>query len=268
MSDAHQSLRNAIGRVLSARRQRCYVHFARDMISHVGAAQRQLVTAAIRQIFTVDSRQAARVKLGEVVQQLEAPAPKLARLLEGTERTPSTSTTSEGALGEAAHDELVGVARSRDRPALRHADVLAANALARALHVSFRPGRNFAADAFLDEDARAGFHPDDLRTTMTHAVALLHGSEGPGADTTRLAELVSELEAGSAEFRELWARHDVRRKTAGVKRFIHPVLGEIRLDYNAFVVSGAPDQTLVVCHATPATEDERKLVRLAAIAQA
>jgi transposase-like protein len=85
MSDAHQGLKNAIGRVLAARWQRCCVHFARDMTGHVGAAQRQLVTAAIRQIFTAESGTAARVKLGEVVLQLEAPAPKVARLLEGAE---------------------------------------------------------------------------------------------------------------------------------------------------------------------------------------
>ena len=85
MSDAHQGLKNAIGRVLSARWQRCCVHFARDMTGHVGAAQRQLVTAAIRQIFTAESGAAARTKLGEVVEQLEGPAPKVARLLEGAE---------------------------------------------------------------------------------------------------------------------------------------------------------------------------------------
>lgn len=158
--------------------------------------------------------------------------------------------------------------RHVDTPAYllgRHADVLAANDLARALHVSFAPGRNFAADAFLDEEARAGFHPDDLKTTMAHAVALLHGSEGPGADDARLAELITELSTGSAEFRALWARHDVRRKTAGVKRFVHPVVGEIRLDYNAFEVSGADAQTLVVCHAAPGSENERQLQRLAGL---
>ncbi len=85
MSDAHQGLKTAIGRVLTARWQRCCVHFARDMTGHVGAAQRQLVTAAIRQIFTAESGDAARTKLGEVVQQLEGPAAKVARLLEGAE---------------------------------------------------------------------------------------------------------------------------------------------------------------------------------------
>lgn len=85
MSDAHQGLKNAIARVLTARWQRCCVHFARDMTGHVGAAQRQLVTAAIRQIFTAENGKAARTRLGEVVQQLEGPAPKVARLLEGAE---------------------------------------------------------------------------------------------------------------------------------------------------------------------------------------
>jgi putative transposase len=85
MSDAHQGLKNAIGRVLTARWQRCCVHFARDMTGHVGVAQRQLVTAAIRQIFTAESGKAARVKLGDVVEQLTEPAPKVARFLEDAE---------------------------------------------------------------------------------------------------------------------------------------------------------------------------------------
>jgi transcriptional regulator with XRE-family HTH domain len=179
-----------------------------------------------------------------------------------------TGSTTREASDQVIDAALEGLLRRHiDAPAYvlgRHADVLAANALARALHVSFRPGRNFVSDAFLDADARAGFHPEDLEATMAHGVALLHASEGPSADHERLAELISELEV-SPEFRRLWPRHEIRRKTAGAKRFVHPVVGPIRLGYNAFAISGFEGQTLVVCHAKPGSEDERQLVRLGAL---
>jgi transcriptional regulator with XRE-family HTH domain len=173
---------------------------------------------------------------------------------------------------EVVRDELVRLLdRHVDTPAYvlgRHGDVLAANALAQALHVSFRPGRNFIADVFLDDAARAGFHAEDLESTMVHAVALLHASEGPNADEQRLRVLVDELNAGSEEFRRLWPRHDVRRMTSGAKRFAHPVLGDIHLAYDAFTVRGAEDQMLVVCHAAPGSADELGLARLVAPAAA
>jgi putative transposase len=82
VSDAHQGLRNAIARVLSCRWQRCTVHFLRDMLGHCGRAQQPMIATAIRQIFQADDGEQARERLTEVVDRLNAPAPKVARLLE------------------------------------------------------------------------------------------------------------------------------------------------------------------------------------------
>ncbi|MEH1124287.1 MmyB family transcriptional regulator [Micromonospora sp. CPCC 206061] len=42
------------------------------------------------------------------------------------------------------------------------------------------------------------------------------------------------------------ARHDVRAKTAGTKRFHHPMVGELTLGYETFTVNGADGQLLIV----------------------
>jgi transposase-like protein len=48
ISDAHEGLKTAASKVLSATWQRCRVHFMRNALAHVGAKQRQMVAAAIR----------------------------------------------------------------------------------------------------------------------------------------------------------------------------------------------------------------------------
>jgi transposase-like protein len=85
VSDAHEGLKNAIGKVLGCRWQRCSVHFLRDMLGHVQKAQQQMVGAAIRQVFAASSRQEASAILADVVERLEVVAPKVAGLLEAAE---------------------------------------------------------------------------------------------------------------------------------------------------------------------------------------
>jgi putative transposase len=85
VSDAHQGLKNAIAQVLGCPWQRCTVHFTRDMLGHVNRAQQPLVSGAIRQLFHAADGDEARERLGQVVDQLAAPAPKVAELLETAE---------------------------------------------------------------------------------------------------------------------------------------------------------------------------------------
>jgi putative transposase len=55
------------------------------MLGHVAKAQQQMVGAAIRQVFACSDREEAREVLGQVVERLAGPAPKVARLLEEAE---------------------------------------------------------------------------------------------------------------------------------------------------------------------------------------
>jgi putative transposase len=85
VSDAHDGLRRAIAKVLGCPWQRCTVHFLRDMLGHVGKAQQPMIAAAIRGIFQAANLVEARERLGEVLERLAGPAPKVAALLEAAE---------------------------------------------------------------------------------------------------------------------------------------------------------------------------------------
>jgi putative transposase len=85
ISDQHEGLKAAIARVLACAWQRCAVHFLRDMVMHCRRDQRNLVAAALREVFNADNRQDARERVGHVLERLAAVAPKVCELLETTE---------------------------------------------------------------------------------------------------------------------------------------------------------------------------------------
>jgi hypothetical protein len=146
----------------------------------------------------------------------------------------------------------------------RRMDVLAANRLAAALHGGFAQGTNLVRLVFLDPNAREVY--PDWDEVARDTVAVLRSSVGPDLDDPRLTELVGELSLKSEEFRRLWARHDVREKTHGVKRYTHPLVGELTLSYESFTVGGAPEQMLVVYRAEPGSASEQALALLSSIA--
>jgi transposase-like protein len=59
ISDAHEGLKAAITRVLSATWQRCRVHFMRNALAYVPKGQNTVVAAAIRQVFLQPDHAAA-----------------------------------------------------------------------------------------------------------------------------------------------------------------------------------------------------------------
>jgi transcriptional regulator with XRE-family HTH domain len=71
--------------------------------------------------------------------------------------------------------------------------------------------------------------------------------------------LIDELRATSDEFKELWSQHDVLGSVDGLKRYLHPELGELILDYTAFALPGDGDIHMIVLTAAPGSESERKL---------
>ncbi len=151
---------------------------------------------------------------------------------------------------------LALVAQWTDQPAVvvgRHRDVLAANDLAVALNPGFTPGRNLLRDVFLDPSAREVYV--DWADVARGAVAGVRASAGDDLDDPRLTALVGELSLKSEEFRAMWARHDVRARAEGLKRYRHPLVGEIALQFEAFGVSGTDGQTLFVFFAEPGTRD-------------
>src|ERR1700757_2920928 len=76
VSDQHEGLKAAIARVLGCPWQRCTVHFLRDMVMHCRRDQRNLVAAALREVFNADGREQARERVSHVLERLAGVAPK------------------------------------------------------------------------------------------------------------------------------------------------------------------------------------------------
>jgi putative transposase len=60
ISDAHEGLKAAITKVLSATWQRCRVHFMRNALAYAGKTQRRIVSAWVGTAFAQDDAAAAR----------------------------------------------------------------------------------------------------------------------------------------------------------------------------------------------------------------
>jgi putative transposase len=85
ISDQHEGLKAAIARVLACPWQRCTVHFVRDMVMHCRRDQRNLVAAALREVFSAEAREQARERVGHVIERLQGVAAKVCQCLEDAE---------------------------------------------------------------------------------------------------------------------------------------------------------------------------------------
>jgi putative transposase len=81
VSDDHLGLKAAIAKVLGCPWQRCTVHFIRNMHGHCKKGQRNMVAAALREVFNAEDLQDARERSASVIERLEQTVPKVAALL-------------------------------------------------------------------------------------------------------------------------------------------------------------------------------------------
>ena len=75
---------------------------------------------------------------------------------------------------------------------------------------------------------------------------------------------IEELLELSPRFAELWAQRPVARAPARRKTFLHPEVGEITLDCDAFAVAGS-DLSMIVYTAPAGSADAESLALLGAI---
>jgi transposase-like protein len=85
ISDAHEGIKAAVAKVLSATWQRCRVHFMRNALAHAGRSGRRVVSAFIATAFAQDDAEAARQQWRRVADQLRTKLPKLAALMDEAE---------------------------------------------------------------------------------------------------------------------------------------------------------------------------------------
>ena len=85
ISDAHEGLKAAIAKVLSATWQRCRVHFMRNALAHAGRSGRRVVSAFVATAFAQNDAEAAKQQWRRVADQLRPKLPKLALLMDDAE---------------------------------------------------------------------------------------------------------------------------------------------------------------------------------------
>lgn len=147
----------------------------------------------------------------------------------------------------------------------RRSDILAWNRMAAAVFGDWSElpaqERNWARLVFLKPEYRDLFVEWDQKAS--DMVAFLRMDAGRHADDPRLSALVGELSLKSEEFRRLWANHDVKEKSYGVKRLRHPLVGELTLNFESFRLSDGTEQVLITYHAEPGSPSAEALRLLA-----
>lgn len=146
----------------------------------------------------------------------------------------------------------------------RRGDVLATNALARALLADFDSmpyrDRNLTKWILLDPAARSLYL--DWAQIAAEMVAILRLDAGAHPDDPRITELVGELSIKCPEFSKWWGQHRVLDRTWGHKRFLHPIVGHVEIDYEALRLPDDPDQTLFVYRAADGDTKSAEALRL------
>ncbi|MEV5411136.1 hypothetical protein AB0K60_20135 [Thermopolyspora sp. NPDC052614] len=101
--------------------------------------------------------------------------------------------------------------------------------------------------------------------TVPVSASMLRAAVATDPTHPRATTIIGELSIHSAEFRRLWARHDVKETVHGRKPFRHPRVGDITLDWDTYPLPGNPGPFLLVYTAEPGTPDAERLQLLASL---
>lgn len=170
-------------------------------------------------------------------------SPGMLRILDRLTDTPAEIVTE---LGETLRQTPLGVALFGDL--CRHTG----------------PARSIGYRWFTDPEARDMHLPEDHEFYSRLYVSGLRGvsaMRGPASRAARYAELLTEC---SAEFRTLWAEHEVGIRPREIKRYNHPQVGLLELNCQILL---DPDEshTLLVFTAAPGSESYEKLQLLSVV---
>ncbi|MFT4228189.1 helix-turn-helix domain-containing protein [Micropruina sp.] len=147
-------------------------------------------------------------------------------------------------------------------------EILAWNPLAATLMMDFGQlpahERNYVWLLFNSPVMRALYPAwDDVAATC---LGHLRMSASRLPDDPELAQLVDELSASHESFRTMWAAHHVAVRAVGSKLIRHPVVGDLRLEWDTLASVSDPDQELILWTAEAGSHSERALERLVELA--
>jgi transcriptional regulator with XRE-family HTH domain len=145
----------------------------------------------------------------------------------------------------------------------RRFDVLATNPLATSLFPSIVPGQNRLRSTFLDPEDRA--RNPRWEHDVPRLVAAVRASLGSEVGDPVIVALIGELSLASDEFRQLWARHEVRALGGGITEILHPDVGRLELHREKLAIPDTDGQLLVMYHAEAGSESARSLALLGSL---
>ncbi|MES2283340.1 MAG: helix-turn-helix transcriptional regulator [Pseudomonadota bacterium] len=127
-------------------------------------------------------------------------------------------------------------------------DIVAWNAAAAAVlsdYTSQSPReRNLLRRLFITDSVRKSM--PDWEADARFALAAFRVDVARAGDSTEAAALTAELQAGSADFRRMWAENETSGHYVGLKRIQRPGAGTITLEYQSLSVDSAAGLSMVV----------------------
>ncbi len=171
---------------------------------------------------------------------------------------------------ERVPDSTRRLLRVMDTPAVvlgRHLDLLAWNPMAQALlgDPDGYPTDRLNMLLLMFDDTLTGERtcPDWEQQALDY-IGMMRAAIATDPTHPRATAIVGELTIRSAEFRRLWARHDVRESVNGTKTFRVPEVGD-RLDWDTYPLPGNPGPVMLVFTAEPGSADADRLQLLASL---
>ncbi|MEO3822895.1 helix-turn-helix transcriptional regulator [Actinomadura sp. B10D3] len=159
-----------------------------------------------------------------------------------------------------------------DTPAMVLSDlgeVLAQNRMSVLLagdHTVFSGDRRYTVYRwFTEAAARAGCPPEEREHYGRQIVADLRAVAGRRSGDPVVAGLVERLQDASADFRRLWAEHEVAVRRADRKTILHPRVGRLLMDCETLVTPDQRQQLLVLTPANAETRERVDLLRVLGI---
>ncbi|RFU14507.1 IS256 family transposase [Rhodobacteraceae bacterium W635] len=103
ISDAHEGLKSATGKVLGAGWQRCRVHFMRNLLGRVGKTNKPVVSAAVKTVFAETDRNQVHARWREVADSLRERFRDVAELMDEAEHDVLAYMTFDKSLRSKLH---------------------------------------------------------------------------------------------------------------------------------------------------------------------
>ncbi|AZM64128.1 MULTISPECIES: helix-turn-helix transcriptional regulator [unclassified Streptomyces] len=130
-------------------------------------------------------------------------------------------------------------------------------------HTRFSGDRRYIVHRWFTEPAARAVCPEGEREHYARAlVADLRAAAGRRTGDPEVAGLVERLQAASADFRRLWAEHEVAVRRADRKTVLHPRVGPLLMDCETLVTPDQGQQLLVLTPADAETRERLELLRV------